>query len=667
MSGAGEKISGLLWLLGIATVFVACAGIISLVSNRPAPPTVAPMPPTASNFIPAPTMIPVTATLQSPVPTVTAITFPQEVMVVDIYGKKIEPLADVVVRVGNSPPLVMDENNKFQVQACNTGQFIWVWAPGYEIGSKRCDDLVPPFSIPLNHLDAVDNTNYVWSSAINDCNLCHGNQANPDSLTGATFDEMNEWFHSGHAKVFKGRYFESMYMGTTVNGKLGVPAQPVIIGNEWVPVPPELNQDYHGPGFKLDFPQQPGNCAYCHVPAAVSASQQNAELAGHFLAPIGVPGEGVTCDVCHKAFDVILADNGFPFADRPGVLSFRFLRPNNGVFMLGPFSNMLSMKNGAPTNHRLACTPLYSQSEFCAPCHYGKFGDMVIYNSYGEWKASPYAANFGDPSYRTCQDCHMSHMDVNDTSSLWSQRRACYGSDPRFQNFDHNMMNFGVDAKTGKEILRMVQNAAEIKVNVASQATGSNALEVLVNVTNVRAGHNFPTDSPLRHLILVVRAEDRVGTPLIQVGGGQVPKWAGPRLGSNLNYVQILRNSGVEDYSGWPGKIFANLLVDEETNLSPSAAYWNETKSAFVNAAAGVTSDNRLRPRVTDASTYSFAVPDAGEVKIVVQLIYRFAFYDLLLQKEWFDRPDILVTEVECYGPPRQPEILMQSCRQIAP
>jgi nitrate/TMAO reductase-like tetraheme cytochrome c subunit len=457
-----------------------------------------------------------------------------------------------------------------------------------------------------------------------------------------------------------------MYMGTTLTGKLGVPAQPVIIGNEWVPVPSELNQDYHGPGFKLDFPNNAGNCAYCHAPAAIPASQQNAELRGLFPTPGGVSGEGVTCDVCHKTFDVILADNGFPFTDRPGVLSFRFLRPNSGVFMLGPFSNMLSMKNGEATNHRLACTPLYSQSEFCAPCHFGKFGDMVIYNSYGEWKASPYAANPGDPSYRTCQDCHMSHMDVNDTSSLWAQRRACYGSDARFQNFDHNMMNFGMDA-TGKEIPRMVQNAADIRVNVASQPTGSNALDVLVNVTNVRAGHNFPTDSPLRHLILVVRVEDRVGTALIQVGGGQIPKWAGPRLGSNQNYVQILRNVGVENYSGLPGKIFANLLVEEETNLSPGMAYWNETKSAFVNAASQVSSDNRLRPRATDASTYSFAMPDAGDVKVIVKLIYRFAFYDLLLQKEWFDRPDIIVTQVECYGPPRQPEILMQSCRQVAP
>ena len=37
----------------------------------------------------------------------------------------------------------------------------------------------------------------------------------------------------------------------------------------------------------------------------------------------------------------------------------------------------------------------------------------------------------------------MSHMDVNDTSSSWAQRQACYANNRLFQNFNHNMMNFG--------------------------------------------------------------------------------------------------------------------------------------------------------------------------------------------------------------------------------
>lgn len=261
----------------------------------------------------------------------------------------------------------------------------------------------------------------------------------------------------------------------------------------------------------------------------------------------------------------------------------------------------------------------------------------------------------------------MSHMAVDETSAVWSQRRACYGSDSRFQDFNHNMMDSVTDASTGKDLPRMVQNAAQIDLHFDSEPTGSNALDVLVSVTNMRAGHNFPTDSPLRHLILVVEAEDRVGTPLIQVGGGQIPNWTGPRPGTLASHIDTLQTLGVEDYGGRPGKVFANLLVEEETNLSPGMAYWNETKSAFVDSVSQATGDNRLRPRVADSSTYSFTMPDAGNVKVTVKLIYRYAFYDLLVQKEWFDRPDILVAQVECSGPPRRAEELAESCHRTGP
>jgi hypothetical protein len=448
-----------------------------------------------------------------------------------------------------------------------------------------------------------------------------------------------------------------------VTGKPSLPARPVIIRNEWVPVPPELSQDYHGPGFKLDFPQQPGNCAYCHVPASIAGTQESIDLS--FPRPGGAWGEGVTCDVCHKVFAVTLADNGFPFIDRPGVLSFQFLRPYSDTFTTGPFSNILTTGPTLPPNHHATCAPIFSQSEFCAACHFGKFGDMVIYNSYGEWKASAYAVNPADPGYRTCQDCHMSHLTADDNkSSLSAQRQACSGNNKNLQNFDHNMMNYGPSG-SANQIPRLVKDAAQIDLDFDTQPTGSNSLDVLVRVTNTQAGHKFPTDSPLRQLILVVRAQDRVSTRLIQVGGPQIPNWAGPGPVTPTTYEDRLKYAGVENYSGLPGKVFANLLVEEQTNLSPGMAYWNETKYAVVNSVNGMTSDTRLPPRGADESTYSFAMPDAGDVKITVQLIYRYAFYDLMVWKEWFDRPDIIVATVQCQGPPTRPQVLKQSCTKI--
>ena len=645
VSQEGVNWIGVLRVMIFCILLVVCVGLISGVPDIPDP-----LPVPTPILQPTNTLLP--SNQPAPVSRVIAVS------VADVYGNPIEPSADIVVRVSDSQYAYRGgEGGQFTLESCAPNQYIFAWAPGYEIQSVPCAQS-PPYNIALNRLQAIDNPNYAWSSATGDCNQCHGNPLIANPVTGASFDEMNEWFRSAHAKVFQQGYFASIYRGTTLDGKPSQPARPVIIANEWVPVPPEISQDYHGPGFRLDHSQQPGNCAYCHAPAAIRGTQESVALDNP--KPGGVWGEGVTCDVCHKVFDVVLADNGFPFTDRPGVLSFQFLRPSNGIFMTGPFSNMLRNGMVAPANHRSTCSPIFSRSEFCAPCHFGKFGDMVVYNSYGEWKASAYAANPADPGYRTCQDCHMSHLPVGDTGSMWSERQACSANNTRFQNFNHNMMNYG-PVGSENQIPLMVQNAADIGLGFDHQAANSSTFDVIVGVTNIQAGHNFPTDSPLRHLILIVTAVDRVGTTLMQVGGGQIPNWAGPGLSSPIHLQQRLRNTGVEDYSGLPGKVFANLLVEEETNLSPGVAYWNETKFASQD------SDNRLRPGVTDSSAYSFSIPDSGNVQITVKLIYRFAFYDLLVQKEWFDRPDIIVATWECKGPPTQPEILRGSCKKIAP
>lgn len=580
-------------------------------------------------------------------------------------------IRDVVIRVSDSSQVDSGADGQLRVY-CALDQSIWAWAPGYEIkSSEKCDGQKTSYEITLTHLEAIDNSYYLWMPAALDCNNCHGDQLQPNDQ-GASYNEMNEWFRSGHGKVFQGKYFESMYRGISATGKMSQPPEPVIIDNEWVPVPAEKSQEYHGPGFQLDFPGQPGNCAYCHVPASLSFAQESMDLSPFFSQMEGAWGEGVTCDVCHKVFDITLDDRGFPFTNRPGILSYQFLRPSTGVFMTGPFSNVLTKRRDGTIitlNHHSTCSPLFSRSEFCAPCHFGKFGDMVIYNSYGEWRASSFAANPEAAGYRTCQDCHMSYEKLID--SPWAERQACSAKNTKFQDFDHNMLDFGeyLNPREGtkSDIPRMVKGAARLDVTFGSERAGPNTLDVNVTVTNIKAGHKFPTDSPLRHLILVVEAEDRVNTPLIHVGGDRIPNWAGPGPISPLNISDTLNGLGIRDYSGLPGKVFANLLVEEGTNLSPGMAYWNEMKYTFVDLADGRNSDTRLVPGKPDPSTYSFALPDDGDVEVTVKLIYRYAFYDLIVWKEWFDkqRADIVVTSVECKGPPTDPAKI--TCQMIEP
>jgi len=565
------------------------------------------------------------------------------VIVLDEMGNPFDQ--GVVVRVSNSAQVDDLDNDGLRIASCDLNtQAIAAWARGYEVALRKCNEP----NIQLTRLNGHDNVYYSWTSATGNCINCHTGQVD------GTYDEMNEWLRSGHARVFDERYLETMYRGTNMSGSSSPAAQWTVIGDDVVRVPPVMDETYRGPGFKLDFPEQPGNCAYCHVPAAVTPSQVNVDLSPLFPKPADVRGEGVTCDVCHKVLDVALDSNGYPFVDRPGVLSFRFLRPDNGVFTIGPFANIRIRDSNVPGDHRLTCSPIFSRSEFCAACHYGKFGDMVIYNSYGEWKQSPFGDNPDEPDYKTCQDCHMSHMRAGQENPPLSRRQACSESDPNFQNFDHNLMNFGMDGTSGREIPRLIKDAAKVNVKFKYEPGKKNSLDVIVRVENTGAGHKFPTDSPLRHLILVLDARDQLGTSLLQVDGERIPNWGG----TGKPFMDAF---GIRNYGGLPGKIFANLLVEQDTNVSPTAAYWNDTKFAWVDADSN--SDTRLVPGKPDRSDYYFAVPDNGEIKVTVSLVYRFAFFDLIAQKEWWDRPDVIVTSVECKGPPLEPDRIV--CKAV--
>ncbi len=565
------------------------------------------------------------------------------ITVLDAAGQPLDQ--GVVVRVSNSAQVDDSDNNGLRIVSCDQStQVIAAWARGYEVALRKCDEP----NIQLSPLSGRDNIYYSWTSAVGSCINCHAGQI------GSTYDEMNEWLRSGHAKVFDQHYFETMYRGTNLSGNSSPIAQRTVMGGDLIRVPSVIDDGYHGPGFKLDFPEQPGNCAYCHVPAAVTPSQVGVDLSALFPKPADARGEGVTCDVCHKVLDVTLDSSGFPFVDRPGVLSYRFLRPDGGAFAIGPFANILVRNPNQPGEHRLTCSPVFSKSEFCAACHYGKFGNMVVFNSYGEWKQSAFGDNPNGPDYKTCQDCHMSHMKPGQASPPPSRRQACGESDPAFQNFDHNLMSLGIDESSGKEIPLMIKNAAKLNVKFRYEPDKSNSLNVIVTVENTRAGHKFPTDSPLRHLILAVDAQDQLGTSLLQVGGERIPNWGGTGK-------PFMDTFGIRSYGGLPGKIFANLLVEADTNISPTAAYWNEIKFAWVNGEAS--SDTRLAPGKEDRSDYSFAVPSTGEIRVRVTLVYRFAFFDLIAQKEWWNRPDVTVAALECQGPPTEPDRI--SCRAI--
>jgi hypothetical protein len=165
---------------------------------------------------------------------------------------------------------------------------------------------------------------------------------------------------------------------------------------------------------------------------------------------------------------------------------------------------------------------------------------------------------------------------------------------------------------------QLLQNA--VTLNAAARAVGDE-LVVDVNIVNDKTGHRVPTDSPLRHLILLVRASDDEGSVLSQVDGPRVPEWAG--IGDP--------NEGY--YAGLPGKGYARILEELWTGVSPTGAYWNPTREL---------SDNRLAAFAQDNSTYRFTMSSEGGAQVEVTLLFRRAFVALMDQKGW-DAPDIVM------------------------
>jgi len=410
----------------------------------------------------------------------------------------------------------------------------------------------------------------------------------------------DQWIQSAHALGFENPRFASMYNGTDLTGKLQSPPTRHGYNRDYgsFPLRPDPNQPYYGPGYKLDFPTTSGNCAACHLPAAALAEPYSTDP----NTVTGVDALGSHCDFCHKIADVKLnPDTGLPYENMPGVLSLEMMRPSpERQIFFGPYDDVDA---GADTY-----LPLQRQSEFCAACHFASFWGVPIYESFAEWKASPYS---DAAKGKTCQDCHMKPDGV---TTNFAPGRAGQERDPA-EIFTHTFP--GASDKT------LLQNA----VTMTADARREND-KIIVNVTlvNDQTGHHVPTDSPLRQMILLVQAEGPDGTALPQVAGPIIPQYGG------------MGDPAKGYYAGLPGKIYAKILMELWTEITPSGAYWNPTR---------IVSDNRLAAFESDTSAYVFQtseVSKTSEVSVRVTLLLRRAFKELMDRKGW-DVADIVMEE----------------------
>lgn len=520
-------------------------------------------------------------------------------VVLDAHG----PLAGAVVRVQTTDTAVttgLDGSFLFENLSCAEPVRLTAWLPGYYIGGGNS---FSPCSrsgssevrILLAAHTKNDDPSYIWlpsgyapgEGENQGCAECHSSEnGGPPELNGLL--PVDEWRRDAHGLSAGNPRFLSMYFGTDLAGRKSPPTQ-FSSNRDYgpVPLPPNPQQPYYGPGYKLDFPDSDGNCGSCHIPIAALENPY-----GVNPAELPEPAvEGISCDFCHKIWDVPLEDDGLPSANRPGVLSMEFRRPASGhQLFMGPFDDV------APGED--TCLPLQRQGAFCAACHFGVFWDVPIYNSYGEWLDSPYS----DPlEGQTCQDCHM------------PKRGAQYFVRPDKGGLKRDPDRVSSHLMPGAMDEKLLQNA--LTMTVAVERKGD-TVGIEVELFNDQTGHHVPTDSPLRHLILSVEVTDRHSRPMKLLEGPVLPQWSG-------------------SYGGLAGKVYAKVLEELWTEVSPSGSYWNQTR---------IISDNRLPAYGRDISRYVFSAPDTQALDLEVRLVYRRAFAALMEQKGW-RTADILMEE----------------------
>jgi hypothetical protein len=292
-------------------------------------------------------------------------------------------------------------------------------------------------------------------------------------------------------------------------------------------------------------------CLECHSPVAVKL--------GDFQLRRKVSWEGVTCDYCHSVREVT-------FGGPNPVAKVEFSQVKSG-----PLQDVTS------SAHQTVYSPVHISSAICAPCHeYRNALGFPVLTTYSEWKNSKYAKEG-----RACQSCHM-------------YRVAGEVVDPLIQRV--SLAKINLHQMPGSHSIS--QLASTVKAQLATERR-ADGLHVFVDVANVAAGHYVPTGSPLRQIVLEVRADGY---------GGQ-----------HFREQRVYRRA-VADRQG------------KEIDREPTA---------FLRAAS-VLSDTRLAPGEKRRESFTFAIPAGTQAQVSATFWY---YYSPLARTEAQKRVTFLALE----------------------
>ncbi|MBI4876570.1 MAG: hypothetical protein HY822_18185 [Acidobacteria bacterium] len=275
-------------------------------------------------------------------------------------------------------------------------------------------------------------------------------------------------------------------------------------------------------------------CLACHAPLAA--------LTGDLTLQKKVNWEGVTCDYCHSMKEVVW-EGANPRA-----------RLELGLVKTGP------LKESSPVSHGATFSSVHTTSEVCAPCHeYRNALGLNVLSTYSEWKASPQAK-----AGKQCQTCHMSRV-------------AGDVVDPRIKASTGSKIN--LHQMPGSHSLDQLNST--VRANLSTERENGK-LKVTISVANISAGHFVPTGSPLRKIVLELRADS------------------------------------------YDGKRFREERVYGRTVVDAAGDPLSREHMVFVKGAK-IASDTRLAPEEKRVETFYFDVPPGVQTQLNATLWYYFS------------------------------------------
>ena len=289
-------------------------------------------------------------------------------------------------------------------------------------------------------------------------------------------------------------------------------------------------------------------CQSCHNPIDVMAGtlptfeESGGQPLFKFASDTGK--RGISCDYCHQVSgpDLTRTLNG----DLGDGIANVALTITPGDTKYGPTVDPIPNPIHTTTN-----SSFLRSSEFCGGCHdvRPRAADVVtgepfqrLENLFTEWQNGPYGPTAANTVGKvvSCQDCHMNEGAPSapgvypyDKTTVYPRPRDVVErrvSTHYFTGVDIAMIPFpgqdvaGVDSHglpIGQEQRRreLLKSAATMVVTTPSNVTAGTVLPVVVNVTNVGAGHNIPSGfSQERQMWIELSVKDGKGATVYQSG-----------------------------------------------------------------------------------------------------------------------------------------------------